>query len=341
MSVTPSPMAVAAATTMPVEVVDNFLLAVDGPNYDALPRLGNGAFKSVYNTVSLFANYETATITTIKPAETTLQWQELIEQKAENNQSLWFSVMTMDEYNEMTGEEGNLTVLDGQYRAKGKWHQLILHPTTMDAISNLSYAFSQCHTRISTNLVLIALTIDQYNWSSHMMQKNNNHFQRGYSLSYSQILEKYNLSNEELNNILVFNIQNYNAVDLFDRYTWNKGFVWCYGQVLSVEGCLTMSDDNPVHTAFMQALTHGGTIGVSQLPTRLQHALSVYKARHNFVEGVSTLAAEKNRGHNGHKAWILENNEVIVSRNEAQYNDTFHHDGGDLDEDMEEVEVDN
>lgn len=105
-----------------------------------------------------------------------MTWAEIIEDKAVNNQSLWFTVLTEEEYNTMCKGHGQVTKLEGAIRSHRGWHQLILHPASQDAVSDMAYHLSMSHVPISDSYVLIALTVDGYNWCSHNSTKKNNYF---------------------------------------------------------------------------------------------------------------------------------------------------------------------
>ena len=63
------------------------------------------------------------------------------------------------------------------------------------------------------------------------------------------------------------------------------------------------------------------------LPQHLQGQLSIYKGKHHFSEGMSSLEGERNCGHPGHAQWVTENNPLNIERMDTEnYDDEMEDD---------------
>lgn len=274
------------------EAVTTMADVFDAPDYDGLPRLGNGCTKSLFANNGHFILDEMATINILKPIQdgtSPNSWSDLVAVQSCNNESLWFCVMTMTEYNAMVDEDtGILTSLDGSFRQSRGWSQLILHGTTMDAVCNLAYHASMGHTvldNVDKGFVIVGLTMDMYNWSSHNSYKPVNHFQRGHSVQYSQVIagDRYNLSQFEKTKVLLCNVTQYDVTMLFDRYTYDKGFVWVYGAPINAMRALATSEDNPCSLSTGNEPCWFTRIGAANngIPARLQEDHKLCRREHN------------------------------------------------------------
>lgn len=311
--------------TSDVEVIATATI-FDAPDYDNLPKLGNNCTKSTFANMGNFIMDKMATITILKPVQegsSPNTWAELVTTQSCNNESMWFCAMTMTEYNATVDQETQcLTSLDGSFRQSKGWSQLILHGTTMDAVCNLAYHASMGHTILdedNTGFILVGITVDMFNWSSRSSYKLVKNFERGHSVQYCQVLtgDKYYLSQFEKNNLLASKVTQYDATQVFDRYTYDKGYVWVYGAPINVLKALAADERNAIHAAFQQAMTHAGSQGLAQLPPVVYSALQGYKRITNFAEGQSTIEGKANRGHPEHRQWVLSHQVVLRQQEEA------------------------
>ena len=178
-----------------------------------------------------------------------------------------------------------------------------------------SYHASQGHIPAVENNVILAFQPDPINLAYHNGQKRTNHFQRGQSVQFLQVLApcKYLLSDKENVNMRVMQIT-YNPAQKFETYCWNNGWIWLYGHTIHLQTILQeqLKDEQYVHTTMMtQRLQHLGQYG-----TTAQMGLdTIYVNRE----------PESQRGHPSHKAWIMEN--------QANNDDEIENDKKDSDED--------
>ena len=119
-------------------------------------------------------------------------------------------------------------------------------PTSEEAIQWLAYHQSQGHTMSNNETVLIAISFEGHNLIHHQSQKMVTSFQRGYSVQVLQIHAPfdYQMTNKEMNKMRVMHLQ-YNAIDKFDRYNWENGWIWLYGHTIHVKSMLTLTESSP------------------------------------------------------------------------------------------------
>ena len=188
------------------------------PDYHNQSRLPTGVTISLWDDRSTIYNVDNIETTILRPENyKNLQWAEALD----DNETYWFSAVTMTEYGTMLNDEGKIDKLPGSIRKPGNWEQYIMVPTSEEAIQWLAYHQSQGHTMSNKETVLIAISFEEHNLIHHQSQKMVTSFQRGYSVQVLQIHAPYDyqLTNKEMNKMRVMHLQ-YNAIDKFDRYNW-------------------------------------------------------------------------------------------------------------------------
>ena len=279
------------------------------PDYHNQSRLPTGVTISLWDDRSTIFNVDNIETTILHPENyKNLQWADALD----DNETYWFSAVTMAEYGTMVNEDGKIDKLPGSIRKVGGWEQYIMVPTSEEAIQWLAYHQSQGHTMSNKETVLIAISFEEHNLIHHQSQKMVASFQRGYSVQILQIHAPYDyqLTNKEMNKMRVMHLQ-YNAIDKFDRYNWENGWIWLYGHTIHVKSMLTLTESSPHHTIFKMALAHHGQFGQSQLPSDVQLAVGVYKADKKIDTFHVTIPKRHQRGHPEHKAYILERDRTI------------------------------
>ena len=279
------------------------------PDYHNQSKLPTGVTISLWDERSTIFNVDNIETTILHPENyKNLQWAEALE----DNETYWFSAVTMTEYGTMVNDEGKVDKLPGSIRKPGNWEQYIMVPTSEEAIQWLAYHQSEGHTMSNKETVLIAIAFEEHNLIHHMSQKMVTSFQRGYSVQVLQIHAPfdYQLTSKEMNKMRVMHLR-YNAIDKFDRYNWESGWIWLYGHTMHVKSMLTLTESSPHHTIFRMALTHPGQFGQSQLPPDVQLAVGVYKADKKIDTFHVTIPKRHQRGHPEHSAYILERDRTI------------------------------
>ncbi|CAK9064349.1 unnamed protein product [Durusdinium trenchii] len=116
--------------------------------------------------------------------------------------------------------------------------------------------------------------------------------QRGLEVLQVHAPYNYCMTRTEMDNLRVIHLR-YNAIDKFNKYNWENGWIWLRGHTIHVRTMLTIPEDSPHHTIFGMALAHLGQFGQSQLPPEVQLALGVYKV--DIKQAQAAVAEDKNR----------------------------------------------
>ena len=238
------------------------------PDYHNQSRLPTGSTISLWDNRATIFNVDNIESTILHPANyKDVAWADALD----DNTTYWFSAVTMTEYGTMLNSDGRVDKLPGTIRKPGNWEQYIMVPTSEEAIQWLAYHQSASHTTSNNETVLIAIAFEGHNLIHNTSQKMVTSFQRGYSVQVLQVHAPYNYSmtRTEMDNLRVIHLR-YNAIDKFDRYNWQNGWIWLYGHTIHVRTMLTIPEDSPHHTIFGMALAHLGQFGQSQLPPEVQ-----------------------------------------------------------------------
>ena len=85
-----------------------------------------------------------------------MAWNDVLD----NDKSYWFTAMTMLEYKTLVNDNGAIEKLPGGIRAQNGWEQLILLPTSEEAVQWLAYHQSMGHTMACDQTVVMAVSFD-------------------------------------------------------------------------------------------------------------------------------------------------------------------------------------
>ena len=249
----------------------------------------------------------------------------------------WFTVVTTDEYNGMA-QDGVPQCFDGGLRQQGGWHQLVFLPSVEEALCFSAYHMSEKHLACSMEIMVVGFCPQEVNLSYNVGQRKVNHFQRGHSIQFLQILapHKYVLSNMEKDNLCVMSLD-FNPTMKFDTYCWDNDFVWYFGHAVHIKSLLLQwkdfSDDeknNFVHnTILCMCLDHLGLEGTSFLSMEVQEMIQQFRIYNRLNTNYVDRQLESQRGHKGHKQWILD---TQVKEGEANDDDNGN-DGDNNDDD--------
>ena len=270
------------------------------PDYHNQSQLPTGVTISLWDDKSTIFNVDKIESRMLHPENyKDMAWAEALE----DNVTYWFAAVTMTEYGTMLNTDGRIDKLPGNLRKPGNWEQFIMVPTSEEAMN---------HTMSNNETALIAIAFDGYNQIHHMSQKKLSSFQRGYSVQVLQVHapHNYRLTSNEMDNLRVIHLS-YNAIDKFDKYNWENGWIWLYGHTMHVRSMLTLPEDSPHHTIFGMALAHLGQFGQSQLQPEVQLALGGYKAERKIDAYHVTIPKRHQRGHPEHSSYIKERDRTI------------------------------
>ena len=284
------------------------------PDYNGLKKLPSGSTISLFNNRTKIYNVAEDEIqkTILLPKDNDLTWDNLFD----DDKIYWFTMLTKDEYNSILDENSMVTKLPGTLREDKGWAQLIFVPTTEEALTMGAYHTSQGHIPAVENNIILAFNPDPMNLAYHNGQKKTNHFQRGQSIQFLQVLApcNYLLSNYEKDNMRVM----YNPAQKFEAYSWNSGWIWYYGHTVHLQTMLQeqLKDEQFVHTTLMsQCLQHVGQFGTTMLSTECQTMVNGFRAQMGLDTIYVDREPESQRGHPSHKAWIMKNqanNEIEI-----------------------------
>ena len=141
------------------------------------------------------------------------------------------------------------------------------------------------------------------------------HFQRGHSIQFLQVLapHKYVLSTMEKDNLRVMSLD-FNPTMKFDTYCWDNDFVWYFGHAVHIKSLLVQWKDftedeknNFVHnTILCMCLDHLRLEGTSFLSMEAQELIQQFRIYNRLNTNFVDRQLESQRGHRGHKQWILD-----------------------------------
>ena len=178
---------------------------------------------------------------------------------------------------------------------------MVFLPTVEEAVCFAAYHMSQKHMPATMETMVIGFEPQATNLAYNVGQKKVNHFQRGQSVQFLQVLSpcRYKLSNMEKDNLRVMSLD-YNPADKFVTYSWNNGWVWFYGHAVHLQTMLQeqLKDEQYIHTTLMtQCLQHLGQYGTTMLAPDCQTMINSFRATMAYV----AREPEEQRGHPNHK----------------------------------------
>ena len=226
----------------------------------------------------------------------------------------WFTVLTTEEYNGLT-QDGVPQYFDGGLRQQSGWHQLVFLPSVEEALCFSAYHMSEKHLACSMEINVVGFSPQEVNLSYNAGQRKVSHFQRGHSIQFLQILapHKYVLSTMEKDNLRVMSLD-FNPTMKFDTYCWDNDFVWYFGHAVHIKSLLLqwkeLTEDernNFVHnTILCMCLDHLGLEGTSFLSMEVQELIQQFRIYNRLNTNFVDRQLESQRGHRGHKQWILD-----------------------------------
>ena len=280
------------------------------PEYKNLTKLPSGSTISLWENKSVIHNVETMFPSTmLMPKDDNLTWETAIDPTKE----WWFTAVTKAEWDNKIVNPETMMVdkIPGGLRVDNGWEQLIFQPTTEEAVNVLAYHMSSFHTKVTTDVVVIAIQFDGYNLCFHHGQKKTNCFQRGQSVQFLQVLNPffYKLTDNEKNNMRAMHVK-YDPTERFEIYNWKSQWVWLYGHPLHLPTMvdLALADDNFIHnTILCQALQHLGQFGTSMMEPEVQVKTAQFRTKMGLDTIYVDRPEESQRGHPLHAQWIKDN----------------------------------
>ena len=286
----------------------NYNEMLDQPSYHNVPHLGNNATTSVYTDRLALANEEEATTMVLKPADYSGDnFKDLL--RGMGNNMVVFS-FTETEYNLMLQEHGGTVgYISGDVRKAAGWGQTIGTPTVQDSANQLMWRVSKSHSVPEDKIILAVLNLHLYNRSSHLATRSVNNFQRAYSLQIFQVLQgfSYNLSPQEQETMVILKCDNYNVLQLANRWCWSTGWVWAYPLPINVGQALLSKnhENNSVLTAMKQGIHNGGNYAMKMFPQHLRVQTMEFYVEMNLSISESNILPSHNLGHPDHVEWLL------------------------------------
>ena len=183
------------------------------PDYANLRLLPTGSTISLWEHRDVIYNAQHIPSSILLPEDKKeMAWNDVLD----NDKSYWFTAMTMPEYKTLVNDNGTIEKLPGGIRAHNGWEQLILLPTSEEAVQWLAYHQSMGHTMACDQTVVVAVSFEPHNLAHHNAVKKTSSFQRGYSVQVIQVHSPYNyrLTEWERNNLRTMVID-YNAAQKF------------------------------------------------------------------------------------------------------------------------------
>ena len=217
----------------------------------------------------------------------------------------WFILLTKEEYNKITNNgEDKVTYIPGNLRLNNGWEQLVLLPTTEEAIQFAAYHQSQGHIPCTDKNVILSMKPSPNNLVNHNAMRKTTHFQRGHSVQYLQIHSnnKYKMDEQEKLSTRVLEL-NYNPSRKFDKYCWNNGWLWIYGHAIHIS-MAQCGDNSPHRTILTQALEHLGQEGMLHFTPEQQAMLTMVRVKANMDSVFVNRPLEAQRRHPLHSKWI-------------------------------------
>ena len=289
------------------------MAVVEVQEYNALPLLPSGSTISLWNNRTKVYNVPDNELNQriVLPDNCQQSWASLFD----NDKMYWFTVMTKEEYNTIV-VDGIPQFLPSNLREKCGWEQLVFLPTVEEAVCFAAYHMSQRHMSATMETMVIGFEPQAVNLAYNVGQKKVNHFQRGQSVQFLQVLSpyKYILSNVEKDNLRVMSMD-YNPANKFVTYNWNKDFLWYYGHTLHITTLLkqwkSYNDDeknNDVHNTIMcMCLDHLGLEGTSHLTMEAQDSVQQFRIHNRLDTSFVDRPLQAQCGHEDHKKWIEDN----------------------------------
>ena len=288
------------------------------PDYANLRLLPTGSTISLWEHRDVIYNAQHIPSSILLPEDKKeMAWNDVLD----NDKSYCFTAMTMPEYKTLVNDNGTIEKLPGGIRAQNGWEQLILLPTSEEAVQWLAYHQSMGHTMACDQTVVMAVSFDPHNLTHHNAVKKTSSFQRGYSVQVIQVHSpcSYRLTEWERNNLRTMVID-YNAAQKFQEYNWSSGWIWLYGHTMHVQSMLTIGESCCHHTIFQMGLEHLGQFGQTQLPESVQLELSKYKTNCKLDTYHVGIPRRQQRGHIDHFQYIMDKMTQATMQMEAEDN---------------------
>jgi len=310
---------------------------IEVPDYSSLACLPSGSTISLWNNRSKVYNVNEDELNRriLLPTNCSQSWTSLFPE----DKMFWFTVLTTEEYNGLT-QDGVPQCFDGGLRQQSGWHQLVFLPSVEEALCFSAYHMSEKHLACSMEINVVGFNPQEVNLSYNVGQRKVSHFQRGHSIQFLQILapHKYVLSTMEKDNLRVMSLD-FNPTMKFDTYCWDNDFVWYFGHAVHIKSLLLqwkeLTEDernNFVHnTILCMCLDHLGLEGTSFLSMEVQELIQQFRIYNRLNTNFVDRQLESQRGHRGHKQWILD---TQGKQEDGVNEDDNGHDGQDNDDAM-------